>query len=75
MLLLSAGADLTIRVWALPHLRPLLTLRSAGRSGEPLAHDGAIYSLLVVPPTRSPPPALARAVGLAPSCASGLYQL
>ena len=47
--LFSAGADAAIRVWALPQLQPLYSLRSAGRPGEALAHDGAIYALLVVP--------------------------
>jgi WD40 repeat protein len=48
--LISASADATIRVWSLPQLLPLYSLRSAGRVGEPLAHDGAVYALLVVPP-------------------------
>ena len=46
--LVSAGADGAIRVWSLPLLQPLYSLRAAGRAGEAISHDGAIYALLTV---------------------------
>ena len=52
--LLSASADGSIRLWALPSLAPLYCLRARGRLGEPLAHEGAVYALLVVPPAAAP---------------------
>lgn len=57
--LLSASADGNIRMWGLPGMAPLHTLRARGWLGEPLAHEGAVYALLVVPPStadqREPP--------------------
>lgn len=52
-LLLSASADATVRLWATATLTPLYALRSRGRL-EPIAHDGAIYALLLVPPDTAP---------------------
>ena len=46
--LLSASADASIKVWLRVGLLPLYTLRSRGRT-EALAHDGAVYALLIVP--------------------------
>lgn len=50
--LLSASADASIKVWALPQLAPLYSLRARGRVDAPLAHDGAVYALAVVAPTQ-----------------------
>ena len=46
--LATASADSTIRIWSVPQLAPLYSLRSGGRLGESLAHDGAVYALLCV---------------------------
>ena len=46
--LISAGADTAIRIWSLPQMQPLYSLRASGRPGEAIAHDGAVYALLVV---------------------------
>ena len=59
----SASADATIRVWDARTLAPLYTLRARGRL-EPIAHDGAVYALLLVPSPPSPPSPAGSAAGL-----------
>jgi WD40 repeat protein len=59
----SASADATIRVWDARTLAPLYTLRAQGRL-EPIAHDGAVYALLLVPSPPSPPSPAGSAAGL-----------
>ena len=59
-----------MRVWAVPALAPLYALRAAGRVGEPLAHDGAVYALLVLPPAEPASASDAAASGSAAASAS-----
>jgi WD40 repeat protein len=59
----SSSADATIRVWDARTLAPLYTLRARGRL-EPIAHDGAVYALLLVPSPPSPPSPAGSAAGL-----------
>ena len=51
--LITASADCTVKLWALPSLAPLYSLRSSGRLGEAIAHEGAVYALLLLPGARA----------------------
>ncbi len=59
----SASVDATIRAWDARTLAPLYTLRARGRL-EPIAHDGAVYALLLVTSPTSPPSPAGSAAGL-----------